>query len=140
MRKIIISAFLAVLGMPIEMYGERRRRVLQARRPNMQYVAGLGRAQGMQRHLNYIHSMKYAEVINTSIAANSAGYSIIYVVCMYIITILVLYVVCMYIITILVLYVVCMYIITILVLYVVCMYIYHHHTQYYAYGVAHIHV
>ena len=25
MRKIIISAFLAVLGMPIDMYGERRR-------------------------------------------------------------------------------------------------------------------
>ena len=30
-RKIIISAFLAVLGMPIDMYGERRRRDLQAR-------------------------------------------------------------------------------------------------------------
>ena len=29
MRKIIISAFLAVLGMPIDMYGERRRRDLQ---------------------------------------------------------------------------------------------------------------
>ena len=30
MRKIIISAFLAVLGMPIDMYGERRPRDLQA--------------------------------------------------------------------------------------------------------------
>ena len=37
-RKIIISAFLAVLGMPIEMYGERRWRDLQAHRPNMQYM------------------------------------------------------------------------------------------------------
>ena len=35
MHKIIISVFLAVLGMPIDMYGERRRRDLQARRPNM---------------------------------------------------------------------------------------------------------
>ena len=43
MRKIIISAFLAVLGMPIDMYGERRQRDLQARRPNVQYMymAGL---------------------------------------------------------------------------------------------------
>ena len=73
MRKIIISAFLAVLGMPIDMYGERRRRDLQACRPNVQYMAGLARAQGIQWHLNYIHSMKYAEVINASIAANSAG-------------------------------------------------------------------
>ena len=73
MREIINSAFLAVLGMPIEMYGERRQRDLQARRPNVQYTAGLGRAQGTQWRLNYIHSMKYAEVINASIAANSAG-------------------------------------------------------------------
>ena len=73
MRKIIISAFLAVLGMPIDMYGERRRRDLQARRPNVQYMAGLERAQGIRWHLNYIHSMKYVEVINASIAANSAG-------------------------------------------------------------------
>ena len=72
MCKIIISAFLAVLGMPIDMYGERRRRDLQARRPNVQYMAGLERAQGIRWHLNYIHSMKYAEVINASIAANSA--------------------------------------------------------------------
>ena len=79
MRKIIISAFLAVLGMPIDMYGERRLRDLQARRPYMQYMAGLERAQGIRLHLNYIHIMKYAEVINASIAANSAGidYSII---------------------------------------------------------------
>ena len=73
MRKIIISAFLAVLGTPIDMYGERRWRDLQARRPNMQYMAGLGRAQGIRWRLNYIHNMKYAEVINASIAANSAG-------------------------------------------------------------------
>ena len=33
--KIIISAFLVVLGMPIDMYGERRRRDLQACRPNV---------------------------------------------------------------------------------------------------------
>ena len=52
---------------------ERRRRDLQARRPNVQYMAGLGRAQGIRWCLNYIHSMKYAEVINASIAANSAG-------------------------------------------------------------------
>ena len=55
------------------MYGERRRRGLQARRPNVQYMAGLKRAQGIRWRLNYIHSMKYAEVINASIAANSAG-------------------------------------------------------------------
>ena len=59
--------------MPIDMYGERRRRDLQVRRPNVQYMAGLERAQGIRWHLNYIHSMKYAEVINASIAANSAG-------------------------------------------------------------------
>ena len=47
MCKIIISAFLAVLGMPIDMYGERRRRDLQARRPNVQYMAGLGGAHVM---------------------------------------------------------------------------------------------
>ena len=41
MRKIIISAFLAVLGMPIDMYGERRWRDFQARRPNVRYIAGL---------------------------------------------------------------------------------------------------
>ena len=38
----------------------------------MQHMAGLERAQGIRWHLNYIHSMKYAEVINASIAANSA--------------------------------------------------------------------
>ena len=48
MRKIIISVFLAVLGMPIDMYGERRRRDLQACRPNVQYMAGLRRAQGIR--------------------------------------------------------------------------------------------
>ena len=47
MCKIIISAFLVVLGMPIDMYGERRRRDLQVRRPNVQYMAGLRRAQGI---------------------------------------------------------------------------------------------
>ena len=72
MCKIIISAFLAVLGMPIDMYEERRQRDLQVCRPNVQYMAGLVRAQGIRWHLNYIHSMKYAEVINESIAANSA--------------------------------------------------------------------
>ena len=55
------------------MYGERTRRELQARRPNVQYMAGLERAQGIRWRLNYIHSMKYTEVINASIAANSAG-------------------------------------------------------------------
>ena len=59
--------------MPIDMYGERRQRDLQARRPNVQYMAGLERAQGIGWCLNYIHSMKYAEVINVSIAANSVG-------------------------------------------------------------------
>ena len=46
----------------------------------VQYMVGCGRAQGIQWHLNYIHSMKYAEVINASIAANSAGidYSLTY--------------------------------------------------------------
>ena len=39
----------------------------------VQCMVGCGRAQGIQWRLNYIHSMKYAEVINTSIAANSAG-------------------------------------------------------------------
>ena len=39
----------------------------------MQYMAGLGRAQGIRWRLHYIHSMKSAEVINASIAANSAG-------------------------------------------------------------------
>ena len=72
MCKIIISTFLAVLGMPIDMYEERRQRDLQVCRPNVQYMAGLERAQGIRWHLNYIHSMKYAEVINESIAANSA--------------------------------------------------------------------
>ena len=57
MRKIIISAFLVVLGMHIEMYGERRWRDLQVRRPNVQYMAGLERAQGIGWCLNYIHSM-----------------------------------------------------------------------------------
>ena len=33
--------------MPIEMYGERGRRDLQARRRNVRYTAGLGRAQGI---------------------------------------------------------------------------------------------
>ena len=68
MRKIIISTFFAVLGMPIDMYEERRRRDMQARRPNVQFE----RAQAIRWRLNYIHSMKYAEVINASIAANSA--------------------------------------------------------------------
>ena len=39
----------------------------------VQYMVGCGRAQGIQWRLNYIHSMKYAEVINAGIAANSAG-------------------------------------------------------------------
>ena len=45
----------------------------------MQYMVGCGRAEGIQWRLNYIHSMKYVEVINASIAANSAGidYSIL---------------------------------------------------------------
>ena len=63
--------------MHIEMYGERRWRDLQMRTPNVQYMAGLQRAQGIGWCLNYIHSMGYMEVINASIAANSAeiGYS-----------------------------------------------------------------
>ena len=59
-------------GMPIEMYGESWFRGLQAPMHIIQYIVGCGRAQGMQWRLNYIHSTKYAEVINTSIAANSA--------------------------------------------------------------------
>ena len=47
-------------------------RGLEARRPTVRHIAGLGRARGMQRHLIYIHITKYAEVINASIAANSA--------------------------------------------------------------------
>ena len=39
----------------------------------VQYMVGCERAQEIQWCLNYIHSMKYAEVINASIAANSAG-------------------------------------------------------------------
>ena len=66
--------------MPIDMYGERRRRDLQVRRPNVQYMAGLERTQGIRWRLNYIHSMKYAEVINASIAANSAGINYSYTV------------------------------------------------------------
>ena len=67
-----VSAFLAVLGMPVEMYGESRQRGVEVRRPTVRHIAGHGRARGMQRRLNYIHSTKYAEVINASIAANSA--------------------------------------------------------------------
>ena len=78
MRKIIISAFLAVLGMHIEIYGKGRWRNLQVCMPNVQYMAGLETAQGIGWSLNYIHSMGYMEVINASIAANSAeiGYSL----------------------------------------------------------------
>ena len=39
----------------------------------MQHIAVFGSAQGIHWHLNHIHSMKYAEVISASIAANSAG-------------------------------------------------------------------
>ena len=58
MRKIIISAFLAVLGGICKRAG---------------LMSGIESAQGIRWRLNYIHSMKYAEVINASIAANSAG-------------------------------------------------------------------
>ena len=61
------------VGMPVEMYGESRQRGLEVRRPTVQHIAGLGRARGMHRRLNYIYSTKYAEVINASIVANSAG-------------------------------------------------------------------
>ena len=39
----------------------------------MQHIAVFGSAQGIRWLLNHIHSMKYAEVISASIAANSAG-------------------------------------------------------------------
>ena len=39
----------------------------------MQHIAVFGSAQGICWRLNHIHSMKYAEVISASIAANSAG-------------------------------------------------------------------
>ena len=39
----------------------------------MQHIAVFGSAQGIRWCLNHIHSMKYAEVISASIAANSAG-------------------------------------------------------------------
>ena len=39
----------------------------------MQHIAVFGSAQGIHWRLNHIHSMKYAEVISASIAANSAG-------------------------------------------------------------------
>ena len=58
MRKRIISAFLAVLGMPIEMYrGEGGGICKRASLMCSIIMAGLGRAQVIQRHLNYIHSM-----------------------------------------------------------------------------------
>ena len=38
----------------------------------VQYMVGCGRAQGIQWRLNYIHSMKYVEVINAEYWANSA--------------------------------------------------------------------
>ena len=39
----------------------------------MQHIAVFVSAQGIRWRLNNIHSMKYAEVISASIAANSAG-------------------------------------------------------------------
>ena len=48
-------------------------RCFRARRPAMQHIAVFGSAQGIRWRLNHIHSMKYAEVISASIAANSAG-------------------------------------------------------------------
>ena len=38
----------------------------------MLHVYGFGRVRGVHRCLNHIHSIKYAEVINASSAANSA--------------------------------------------------------------------
>ena len=61
------------VGMPVEMYGESRQRGLEVRRPTVRHIAGLRRARGIQRRLNYVHSTKHAEVINASIAANSTG-------------------------------------------------------------------
>ena len=59
MRKIIISAFLAVLGMPIDMYGEREGGGICKRAGLMcNIMAGLVRAQSIRWSLNYIHSMK----------------------------------------------------------------------------------
>ena len=34
------------VGMPVEMYGESRQRGLEARRPTVRHIAGLGRARG----------------------------------------------------------------------------------------------
>ena len=45
----------------------------------MQHIAVFGSAQGIRWHLNHIHSMKYAEVISASIAANSAGIDYSYI-------------------------------------------------------------
>ena len=39
----------------------------------MQHIAVFESAQGIRWCLNHIHSVKYAEVISASIAANSAG-------------------------------------------------------------------
>ena len=39
----------------------------------MQHIAVFGSAQDIRWRLNHIHSMRYAEVISASIAANSAG-------------------------------------------------------------------
>ena len=39
----------------------------------MQHIAVFGSAQRIRWRLNHIHSMKYAEVISASIAANSVG-------------------------------------------------------------------
>ena len=59
--------------MPVEMYGESGQRCFRARRPAMQHIAVFESTQGIRWRLNHIHSMKYAEVISASIAANSAG-------------------------------------------------------------------
>ena len=45
----------------------------------MQHIAVFRSAQGIRWRLNHIHSMKYAEVISASIAANSTGIDYSYV-------------------------------------------------------------
>ena len=56
--------------MPIEMYGETWFMELQISSHAILYMAGCETARGVWQWLNRMNSMKHAEVINTSSAAN----------------------------------------------------------------------
>ena len=66
-----IITFLALLGMPMEMYDESGKRGLQASKRNVQRIAECKRVRGIKWCLNQIRSMKYAEVIYARFATNS---------------------------------------------------------------------